>query len=534
MGHKSRAALALLLGAVMVMGVACTSDGKQSEGEQSDGGDSEDAGTEPEPVAFEGRSPADIAAPATPGGGPIVPQPAAPLPEGYIEEEYLIGGTATSFEATETPGDGFWVAEPAEEAEYRTRVIVRRPESPEDFSGTVVLEWFNVSAIEASPDWAYLSGEIGREGHAYIGVSAQAQGVEGGETILDVEVDADDAAAAGVSTDGSGLVNTDPQRYGTLTHPGDAWSFDIFSQVGRAVAETPGQLLGDLEPTAVIAAGESQSAGYLTTLVNAVHPLDPVFDGFLVHSRGANAAPLDGEYLSARDVESVEELTERSVLIRTDLEVPVMIFETETDLTLLGYATARQPDTELVRTWEVAGTAHADAQFVRAILGGPRDPGVASLLGCTEPVNTGPHAEVVQAALHHLAGWVADGTPPPEGERLEMTDDDEPAIARDDLGIALGGVRTPLVDVPVVVLSGDPPTGSSAEELTSGEVDVCVLFGSTTALDPATLSELYRSADDYVAEFTASADAAVEAGFLLAPDAEALVAETDDNRALFG
>ena len=106
----------------------------------------------------------------------------------------------------------------------------------------------------------------------------------------------------------------------TRTVYSDAWSFDIFSQVGRAVAETPGQLLGDLEPTAVIAAGESQSAGYLTTLVNAVHPLDPVFDGFLVHSRGANAAPLDGEYLSARDVESVEELTERSVLIRTDLE----------------------------------------------------------------------------------------------------------------------------------------------------------------------------------------------------------------------
>ena len=54
--------------------------------------------------------------------------------------------------------------------------------------------------------------------------------------------------------------------------------------------------------------------------------------------------------------------------------MPVLIFETETDLTLLGYAQARQPDTDLVRTWEVAGTSHADAHFIRSMIGGPRDP----------------------------------------------------------------------------------------------------------------------------------------------------------------
>ena len=44
----------------------------------------------------------------------------------------------------------------------RRAVIVRRPAAARDFSGTVVVEWFNVSAIEASPDWAHLSQEIGR------------------------------------------------------------------------------------------------------------------------------------------------------------------------------------------------------------------------------------------------------------------------------------------------------------------------------------------------------------------------------------
>lgn len=35
-------------------------------------------------------------------------------------------------------------------------------------------------------------------------------------------------------------------------------------------------------------------------------------------------------------------------------------FQTETDLLQLGFLAARQPDTNTVVTWEVAGTAHAD------------------------------------------------------------------------------------------------------------------------------------------------------------------------------
>ena len=134
-------------------------------------------------------------------------------------------------------------------------------------------------------------------------MSAQAQGVEGGDTLLDVDVDEEAAAEVGASTDKSGLKNIDPERYGTLVHPGDAYSFDIYSQVGRAISERPEDVLGGLVPKQVIAIGQSQSAGFLTTVVNAVHPLDPVYDGFLIHSRVANPAPVDGKYLSGADTE---------------------------------------------------------------------------------------------------------------------------------------------------------------------------------------------------------------------------------------
>jgi hypothetical protein len=523
---SSRLWIALVIPALVVVS-SCSSTEEAEPG--TDGGSA--PGTTPS--GFTGRSPEEITRPPSEGEGVVVPQPAPALPNGYVQEELFIGGTATNFAPADTPDDGSWTATPSEEAAYRTRVIVRRPPA-EAFSGTVVVEWFNVSAIEASPDWAYLSEEISREGHAYIGVSAQAQGVEGGETILDVEVDPEAAADLNAVADPSGLKNIDPVRYGTLVHPGDAYAFDMFSQIGRAAMGSPGELLDGLEPTQVLAMGESQSAIFLSTLVNAVHPLDPVFDGFLIHSRGANVAPLDGNFVRTGEGEDATEALERGVLMRTDLDVPIFIFETETDLTLLGYAHARQPDTDLVRTWEVAGTAHADAHFLRSIVGGPRDPSVGSLLGCSAPINTGPHHEVVQAALHHLIEWVASGEPPPQGDRIELVEGDEIAIARDERQIAVGGIRTPLVDAPVAAVTGDPPGDASIEDLASGEGGVCLLFGQTIPFDQATLVELYGTADGYVDAFRTSTDEAVTAGFLLRPDADELITEAESNRALFG
>ena len=44
-------------------------------------------------------------------------------------------------------------------------------------------------------------------------------------------------------------------------------------------------------------------------------------------------------------------------LTRTDLDVPVLTFSSETDLVgdRLGYGRARQPDTDVFRSWEVPG-----------------------------------------------------------------------------------------------------------------------------------------------------------------------------------
>jgi hypothetical protein len=91
-------------------------------------------------------------------------------------------------------------------------------------------------------------------------------------------------------------------------------------------------------------------------------------------------------------------------------------------------------------------------------------------------------------------------------------------IARDSLGNALGGVRTPAVDVPIAALSGEAPPGASI---------LCSLFGSTVPFDAATLVDMYGDKERYLAAYTRSLDEAIDRGFLRAADREELRAQAD-------
>ncbi len=75
--------------------------------------------------------------------------------------------------------DGVWPAQPTTHADFRTRLLVRRPVDPAAFNGTVVVEWDNVSAgFDTGPTWTAAIDELLRRGYAYVGVSAQKVGVE--------------------------------------------------------------------------------------------------------------------------------------------------------------------------------------------------------------------------------------------------------------------------------------------------------------------------------------------------------------------
>jgi hypothetical protein len=434
------------------------------------------------------RSAAALTGPITTGHimEPLSVHPLELAATGYEEQEYFASGTADAFKADSMPSDGKWTITPTTTASYKTRILVRRPTNPAHFNGTVIVEWMNVSAGESAPDWDFLNPMLMRDGYAYVAVSAQALGVNGGQSLL---------GTPGSSGPG-GLVNSEPARYGTLHHPGDQYALDMFAQIGQALRVPQPAALGGLKPKHILAIGESQSAFYLTTFVDALQPRTDTFDGIFIHSRAGAGASLTGSSNNGPT----------NLRIRTDLKVPVFMSETQTDLILLGYAPAQQPNTNKIRTWEIAGTSHADAYFIGA---------ASSVLGCTTPVNSGPQHNVVEAGFTAFDKWVDHGTPPPSPPPFTLSSTNPATLALDAHGNVIGGVRTPAVDVPVSTLSGAPPAGASA---------ICGLFGSTVAFTPAQLASLYGTQSNYLAAYTKSLDKDVAEGYILSADKASLLA----------
>ena len=105
------------------------------------------------------------------------------------------------------------------------------------------------------------------------------------------------------------------------------------------------------------------------------------------------------------------------------------------------------------------------------------------------------------------------GEAAPVAERLSVVGD---RFELDAVGNVVGGVRTPVVEASVEVLSGFAAPGASP---------ICALFGRTLPLAASVLAARWESRAAYLAAYSAATDAAIEAGFVLAEDRPAVLAE---------
>ena len=219
--------------------------------------------------------------------------------------------------------------------------------------------------------------------------------------------------------------------------------------------------------------------------------------------------------------------------ISSDVDVPVLIFQTEGDMLAMDYAPARQPDTDHIRTWELAGSAHVgrgrplDATIAAGVRA--RDTQFAAPPGNPAcQANPFPSWQVADSAWDHLRAWVAGGAAPPTSPRIQFTrpatfapipsGDSNSLIARDEMGNALGGIRTPAIDAPV---------GSYYGTSTCNPGTLGFLAGLYVPFDAATLARLYPTHEAYVTKVTASANHAVAEGFVLQEDAQTLIDEAN-------
>ena len=408
-------------------------------------------------------------------GGPFWASPFYLDKFGYVEEEYFLSGTASD--------RGLAHQGHEHTAPYKVRILVRRPADPARFNGTAVLEWFNVSLQqEVEHEWPIDFPMLMRDGYVSASVSAQYLGVQ--------------------SASPMSLKNWDPQRYGSLNHPGDDYSYDIFAQAAQALRS--GLATGHNPVDLVLGTGTSQSCLRLVTYISKLAASDGVFDGYQPTTCPATAEVPDNL-------------------------VPMVWGTSEWEAGLQS-----RPDGPLLRVWEIAGTSHADWWEVRfqgaqgyrdgfaydgttyfPYYGWDEDD--AGQYGERRPFsnNVAPARYAFRAAIADLNTWARDwkeyraGRLPadrvhaaPAAARLER---DGFALRRDEHGNALGGVRLPALDVPVATYRGEFQYGAG---------------GSTSALDKDTLTALYPSHEDYVARMRTATAAAVAGGFMLPTDAD--------------
>ena len=396
---------------------------------------------------------------------------------GYVEEEYFFSGTANVYNTP--PLTTATIV--SSRHPYESRLIVRRPTSPEKFNGTVLVEWANVSSGFCNDRMFQLSQDhLLRAGYAYVGVCAQRVGVHGPV----------------------GLLKWSPHRYagpdlsdhGTILD--DELSGDIFSQAAQAIRSPVGADImgGLLTVSRIIAIGESQSQGYLVIYHNSIHPLANVFDDYVLYlSAGLG---LGGK-------------------LRTDLRVKVFKVDSESDLLILGEVAARQPDSDHLRTYEVAGASHvAFAGFDLTQMLRKRD-GLPLLTPpelCTiqQALSHVPAFHVLNAVYDHLSRWVTDGTPPPTAPPVDVVSVvPRVVLNRTPLGLATGGIQLSQQAVPTAVENGiNLPLGP------------CVLYGSHLPFDAATLAQLYPNHGAYVSAVSHVSHDNVKAGYILQEDAQ--------------
>lgn len=411
---------------------------------------------------------------------------------GYTEHEFYATGQAHRYrgalrgaQATAQVIDGGWP--------YRTRVLVRTPKAAQ-FNGTLVVEWANVT-MGQDVDFAFAESyaHLLREGYAVAVVSAQRVGVERLKTWSPQRYG--DLNVAADSTDPNTGEQIDVCPAGTPCAGGDPLSWDIMTQVSKALKDNAGpvQPLPGLKVRQVLALGESQSAMRLSLYYNAIHPHYNFFDGFV--------------------------FLDLAQQMRADLRTPAISVNSESLEAWLPPPTTSQ----YTRVWEVAGTSHASYYAVnyvdklllrdKSVLGPNGPMTFTQMMGSQNckltplfsKVDTGL---VLNAAIDGVRQWALAGKAAAPTRQFQR--DANNAVKRDADGKILGGVRLAQFTVPTAYTAQNGPGG-------------CLLAGHHRDFTAEELKQRYGSPQAYASKVRAVMQQAAAQGYVLHQDAKAAI-----------
>ena len=372
---------------------------------------------------------------------------------GYVQDEFFISGTV----------DGM---------PYTTRILVRRPADPSNFSGIVLAESIRSTGIHTM--WG-LRDYLMRRGHAYVELGSNRHG------ILNL------------------VKPSNPSRYAALSMPAVDPDRLVFGHV-QAIMAQGGMLLKSNVPSGpfngfrvkrVILGGCSEQGLIIRIYMRDSHweyrtaDGGPIYDGYfpVCVADWPDAVQFD----SGRVVGN---------FTPPPVDVPVINLAGQQEVESWPEfgRKYRRPDSDApsdqYRLYEVAGMPHG---FFRRTTG----------TACGDhQASDFPGNHVANNALDKLIAWVDQGVVPPRVERL-ATAGPAGAIEVDTSGNAIGGVRTTSMDVPIAAYH------------------TCVMLsGYKVPFSRERLTELYSSPEDYVSRVNRRVNELVQEGWYLKEDAE--------------
>ncbi len=433
---------------------------------------------------------------------------------GYVEEEFIVSGLANVYDWAAAGS----ISVKAANAPYTTRILVRRPSTPARFSGNVILEPLeNARRFDWSFLWAISHDYFIEHGDAWVGVTHTPAGIESLKKFN---------ATRYASLSLANPVPDERCEQGNVTSDGEeGLRFDIMSQLAAlfkgnaATSPMPGFNVQYMYATS--------HTGELVTYIHAINLRarlgsgKPAYDGFLIQGDSAPArirrcadAPAAGDPRR----------------ITRNAGVPVIRAIPQGDV--LGAFNLRRQDSDEAndryRLYEVTAAARMDVSFYRhmpstqdqAAAGQPAFPGIWPFAyQCDPPIalmELPVYQYTLNAAFANLDRWARNGTAPPKAERIGIENGGTPQakFVTDQYGNAVGGVRSPYVDVPAATYFPNSP----------GQA-ICRNIGHKISFDWTRLETLYGSSKNYGAKVGESVDRLARDRWVTEPDARKMKAE---------
>jgi Alpha/beta hydrolase domain len=376
---------------------------------------------------------------------------------GYVQEEFFITGTASGG------------------IPYTTRMLVRRPESPKDFSGTVIAE--SIRSTGTRSMWG-LRAYIMRSGHAYVEIGSNL----GAINVLVKPSNPDRYAALNMPD----ALNESPVKAGVFGHVQE-----LIAQGGMLLKANPsGGPFDGFDVKNVILAGCSEQGLIIRQYMRDAHPVyrtakgTSIYDGYFP----ACVADWPQQVILVNGVQLAN-------FTPGPIEVPVVNLTGQMEVENYDDwgRQFRRPDgnsrKDKYRIYEVAGMGHGISQSSNVCAAGQQPSQFTSQY-------------VSNNALDKLIQWVDKGTVPPPGQSISTTGRGGPVVT-DVYGNAKGGVRSYQVEVPVA----DYNTGFT-------------LCTWQVPLSPETLASLYRNPGQYISQVNRSLHDLARDGWILAEDAK--------------